>query len=120
MAVESLPDNDAPASASGKRRGLVVNDDTTIAAAAVVQSWEIYFDLTAGQEAEAAADSLLAACQLTSPDCALSGVTAEGVGDGGGAATLTRPLTSGPLNAQIPNLAGSGVVVSRAARPGCP
>ena len=110
VAVRSLPGN-----------------GTTTAAATVSQSWEIHFSLAAGQEVEAAADSLLVACQLTSPDCALSGVTAEGrrrvrrsLQDGGsGAVTLTRPLTSGPLNAQIPNLAGSGVAVSRAARPSC-
>ena len=135
--MQSLPDNEAPTS-SGKRRGLagkpgkrrLVDDDTTTAAATVTQSWEVYFELGAGQEVEAVAGSLLTACQLSSPDCLLSGVTAagqrrarrglqggEGGGGSGGSATLTRPLTSGLLNAPIPNLAGSGVAVSRAARP---
>ena len=138
--MQSLPDNEAPASSSGKRRGLagkpgkrhLVDDDTTTVAAAVTQSWEIYFELGAGQEAEDVASSLLTACQLSSPDCLLSGVTAAGRrrarrglqgggggggGGSGGAATLTRPLTSGLLNAPIPNLAGSGVAVSHAAHP---
>ena len=132
--MQILPDNEAPTS-SGKRRGLagkpgkrhLVDDDTTTAAATVTQSWEVYFELGAGQEAEAMAGSLLTACQLSSPDCLLSGVTAAGRrrarrGLQGGytgapaAATLTRSLTSGPLNAAInlaDNLGDSGLVVSR-------
>ena len=132
--MQSLPDHEAPAS-SGKRRGLagtagkrhLDDDDATTAAATVTQSWEIYFEMGAGQEAEAVAGSLLTACQLSSPECVLSGVAAtgsrrarRGLQGGGGAAaaaTLTRPLTAGLLNSPIPNLAGSGVAVRRATRP---
>lgn len=127
--MQSLPDHEAPAS-SGKRRGLagtagkrhLDDDDATTAAATVTQSWEIYFEMGAGQEAEAVAGSLLTACQLSSPECVLSGVAAtgsrrarRGLQGGGGAAaaaTLTRPLTAGLLNSPIPNLAGSGVALT--------
>ena len=133
--MQSLPDHEAAAS-SGKRRGLGGTagkrhlDDAaaTTAAATVTQSWEVYFEMGAGQEAEAVAGTLLTACQLSSPECVLSGVTATGSrrarrglqgGSGGGAAaaTLSRPLTAGLLTTPIPNLAGSGVAVRRATRP---
>ena len=134
--MQSLPDHEAAAS-SGKRRGLggtagkrhLDDDDATTAAATVTQSWEVYFEMGAGQEAEAVAGILLTACQLSSPECVLSGVTATtgsrrarrglqgGSGGGAAAATLTRPLTAGLLTTPIPNLTGSGVVVRRATRP---
>ena len=87
----------------------------------VSQSWEIFFELSAGQTEADAAGSLLAACQSTSQDwCAFGAVTAEGrrrarrgLQSGSAAATrLTRSLVSGPLNSQIPNLEDSGVVLT--------
>ena len=64
-AVQSLPDHEVAAS-SGKRRGLggtagkrhLDDDAATTAAATVTQSWEVYFEMGAGQEAEAVAGTL--------------------------------------------------------------
>ena len=79
----------------------------------VTQFWELGFALDGGEGASNQAAKLEAACQATSPDCALVLSRRRALqGSDDGRALLTRSLTTGNLAAEITNLESSGVVVT--------